>query len=434
MENRSAILSMRVKETDGMKTHTIAIGIADMNGIMRGKRIPASNWENVRKNGTALCLSTFAMDMTSDIWDTPFANFDNGYPDFHLYASGEPIRVPWEEGTAFCMGYAKNVPIDPRGALIDQIKRAKNMGLTVKVGTELEFYLLDPETLKPKDEGIQVYSLERAAELEHVVGPIRRFIDQMGIPIEQSNPEYAPGQVEVNIKYDEALKAADRVVMFRSFVRQLARAHGYLATFMAKPFIDESGNGFHAHYSLWKGGKNIFARGKKISDKGLAFLAGLQKRMIETAFIGATTPNCYRRYQPLSFCPINNSWGYDNRTVALRVLEGDEKSVRIEKRSACADCNPYYLLACDIAAGLDGIEKGWRPSAPCLGNGYEDKKAQKLPTDLASAIDSAQKSELVKRVLGEARRDILIQQGRREIEFNARQITQTEIDRYLKNF
>ena len=183
------------------------------------------------------------------------------------------------------------------------------MGFDIQVGTELEFFLLDPETMEPKDKGIQVYGLERAAELEHVLGPIRTQINECGIPIEQSNPEYAPGQVEVNIRYDEALLAADRVVMFRSLVKQLALAHGYKATFMAKPFIDLSGNGFHTHYSLWKDGKNIFADNGKMNDIGKSFIAGLQKRMAEASVCGASTVNAYRRRTPLSFCPINTAWG-----------------------------------------------------------------------------------------------------------------------------
>nr|WP_275671877.1 hypothetical protein [Ruegeria pomeroyi] len=328
----------------------------------------------------------------------------------------------------------KPVPIDPRGALVAQVERAARMGFEVKTGTELEFYLLDPETLRPKDTGIQVYSLARAARLEHVLGPIRQQINEMGIAIEQSNPEYGPGQVEVNIRYDEALKSADQVIMFRSLVRQLAQSEGYMATFMAKPFIDQSGSGFHTHYSLWKDGKNAFSNDGKLNDTGLSFLAGLQKHMAEIALAGSSTPNAYRRRQPYTFCPTNNSWGYDNRTVGLRVIEGDDSAVRIEKRDASADCNPYYLLACDIAAGLDGIEQGLRPTEPCMGNAYEFEGADPLPLTLPDAIAAAKDSELMTRVMGEDRKLILIQQAEREVEFFAQQVTQVEIDRYMRNF
>ena len=164
------------------------------------------------------------------------------------------------------------VPIDPRNALVRQIARAKAMGFEVKVGTELEFYLLDPATFLPKQDKIDVYGLNLSAELDHVLGPIRNNLAAIGIPIEQSNPEYARGQVEVNMRYDEALVGADRVVLFRNVIKDIARREGYHATFMAKPFIDQSGSGFHTHYSLWQDGKNVFAKDGKMNALGYSCL------------------------------------------------------------------------------------------------------------------------------------------------------------------
>ncbi len=421
-------------------THTVAMGAGDLNGIMRGKRIPASNWPNVCKNGNALSIALLALDMTSDVWDTPYVNFDNGYPDMHMFPLSQPVSTPWEPGLAICLGYLegmdhKPVPIDPRGALVDQMKRAESMNLSVLVGAELEFYLLDPETMKPRDSGIQVYSLTRAAELEHVIGPIRRQLNDVGIPIEQSNPEYAAGQVEINMRYDDALLVADRVVMFREIVRDIARIHGYHATFMSKPFSDESGNGFHTHHSVWKDGANQFSDGNgRLSEFGKSYLAGMQARMAESAIASATTPNAYRRRQPYTFCPTNTTWGMDNRTVALRVIEGANHAVRIEKRDGSADCNPYYLLAAEIASGLDGIEQNLQPSEMCDGNAYELADADPIPLDIVSAIQQAQESEWLHDVIGEDRLTILLQQAQREVDFLAAQVTPTEIERYLENF
>jgi len=420
-------------------THTIALGMGDLNGIMRGKRIPSTHWETVCNSGNALSIALFAIDMTSDVWDTPYVNFDNGYPDMHMFPASDPVSVPWEPGVAICMGRAegmdhKPVPIDPRQALVRQVERAKAMGYTVKVGTELEFYLLDPETLQPRDSGIQVYSLSRAAEMEHVLGAIRQQINEVGIPIEQSNPEYAPGQVEVNIRYGEALEAADRVVMFRDLVRQLAHAHDYVGTFMAKPFIDQSGNGFHTHYSLWKDGKNAFADNGKLNETGRHFVGGLRKRMAETALCGSPTPNGFKRREPYTFCPINTSWGPDNRTVGIRIIEGADSAVRAEKRDAGADANPYLLLACDIAAGLDGIAEGIDPGPATLTNGYELEDAEPIPTDIGEAIGLARNSDFMKGVMGEDLFEIYVQQSEREAGFVANQVTQVEIDRYLRNF
>lgn len=429
-----------ILETLPEGTHTVAMGGGDLNGIMRGKRIPASNWPDVCRNGNALSMALLALDMTSDVWDTPYVSFDNGYPDMHMFPLTQPVAAPWEPGLAICLGFFKGmdhkpVPIDPRNALTAQVARAESMGYSARVGAELEFYLLDPTTLKPKDRGIQVYSLTRAAELEHVIGPIRRQLNEAGIPIEQSNPEYAAGQVEINMRYEEALLVADRVVIFREIVHDIARIHGYRATFMSKPFAGESGSGFHTHHSLWKNGTNCFSDGNgELSDLGKSYLAGLQKRMAESAIASATTPNAYRRRQPYSFCPINTAWGRDNRTAALRVIEGSNNAVRIEKRDGSADCNPYYLLATEIAAGLDGIEQDQQPSPMCDGNAYESENAEPIPRDISTAIQLASKSDWIRDVLGSDRLTILLQQAEREADFIAAQVTPVEIERYLENF
>jgi glutamine synthetase len=420
-------------------THTIVLGVGDVNGVMRGKRIPASNWKTTCEDGNAIIAAIFAMDMTSDIWDTPYCSFDNGYVDMHLFPLGAPVAVPYEPGVALTLGRAegldhKPVPIDPRGALVAQVERAARLGYDVKVGTELEFYLLDPVTKRPKDEGISVYGINRSAQMEHVIGPIRNHLNALGIPIEQSNPEYAPGQIEVNIRYDSALTGADRVVLFRTAIKEIAAREGYLATFMAKPFIDQSGSGFHTHYSLWRGGVNAFADNGRLSKTGFAFLAGLQRRIAEASLAASTTPNAYRRRRPYTFCPINASYGVDNRTVALRIIEGNDSQVRIEKRDGAADCNPYYLLATEIAAGLDGIELGLEPKGPPVaGNAYERPEIDPLPRDLQTAVALAKNSEFLTRVIGEDRLAILIKQAEREIDFIAAQVTPVETARYLTN-
>ena len=419
--------------------HTVVLGMGDLNGIMRGKRIPANRWQDVCETGNACCLSLFTMDMTCDVWDTPLVNFENGFPDFHIMPATRPVPIPWEPGVAMCFGTGlgmdhKPVPVDPRQALVRQIERAAAMGIDVQAGAELEFYLLDPQTGQPRDVGNDCYGLERAASFEHVLGPIRQQIDAIGIPIEQSNPEYAPGQVEVNMRYDSALLAADRVVMFRSLVKQLASRHGYLASFMAKPFIDLGGNGFHLHYSLWSEGQNIFSDGGRLNDTGRHFLSGLQKRMVETSICGAANVNSYRRRVPYSFCPTNASWGMDNRTVALRVIEGSDSATRVEKRDAGADCNPYLLMATDIAAGLDGIEEKQEPTKITTGDAYSDSHDEALPTTLADAIRLARESDWLASVLGAAQLETWLQQAERELKFFSDQVTPFETDRYLRRF
>ena len=419
-------------------THTVAMGVGDLNGIMRGKRVPATNWPTVSKNGNALSLALLVMDMTSDLWDSPCANMENGFPDMHMFPMTQPVASPWEPGVAICLGRAegmdhKPLSVDPRNALVSQVERANAMGLNINIGAELEFYLLDPETLQPKDRGIQVYSLARAAELEHVVGPMRRYLNEIGIPIEQSNPEYAPGQVEINIRYGEALATADRVILFRSMIKEIAAQYGYVATFMAKPFAEESGNGFHTHHSAWKDGVNQFADNGQLSTVGKSYLAGLEKRMAECSLAVATTPNAYKRRSPYSFCPMNITWGIDNRTTALRIIQGADDAVRVEKRDGSADCNPYYLFATEIAAGLDGIEQQMTPSPVTETDAYTLEDAPALPLNIADAIELAKGSDFLENVLGKDRLTVLLQQAEREVGFLNASVSQVEIDRYLRN-
>ena len=320
--------------------------------------------------------------------------------------------------------------------LIDVLERASAMGFGVTIGSELEFHLLDPETRRPRDTGIQVYSLTRAAELDHVVGPIRRHLDAIGIPIEQSNPEYAAGQVEVNIAYDEALLTADRTVVFRSMVKQIAHAHGYLATFMAKPLKGEAGNGLHLHHSLWRDGESVFhGEDGALSPLGRHYLAGIQGRMAEMSLAGSTTPNAYRRRRPDSFCPINTAWGYDNkvrgpaghRTLAPSYADrGARRGGRLQP--------PTTLSPLRSPPVLDGIERELEPTPPCMGNAYESSEYEPLPTTIDDAIARAQASTFLADLLGVDRLAILVSQAERERDLVADDITAVEIDRYLGNF
>jgi glutamine synthetase len=165
---------------------------------------------------------------------------------------------------------------------------------------------------------------------------------------------------------------------------------------------------------------------------GKQFIAGLQGRMAEAAICGGVTVNGFRRRQPYTFCPVNTSWGYDNRTVGLRVIQGSDSAVRVEKRDAGADANPYLLMAADIAAGLDGIEQGMSPTEPSLGNAYEEFHGEPIPTDLATAIEKARGSDWLKDVMGELQWELYLQQAERELEFFGQQVTQVETDRYLR--
>ena len=171
-----------------------------------------------------------------------------------------------------------------------------------------------------------------------------------------------------------------------------------------------------------------------MSQTGRFFVGGLQKRMAESAICGSATVNGFRRRQPYTFCPVNTTWGVDNRTVGIRIIEGSDSATRVEKRDGGADCNPYLLLAADIAAGLDGIENKMEPSEITTGDGYADSEAGAIPTSHSEAIELAQKSERLKNVLGDQLWELVIQQSERELDFFNNQVTPMETERYQGNF
>lgn len=225
------------------------------------------------------------------------------------------------------------------------------------------------------------------------------------------------------------------MVAFRGMVKQLAIAHGYVASFMAKPFFDLSGNGFHVHHSALDGdGTHVFADGGHLSAMGKNYVAGLRRYMAELTVFAAPNPNAYRRRQPYTFCPINNGWGVDNRTVGIRIIEGHDSATRIEQRDASADANPYLLLAGQIAAGLAGIEGEWDPGPPETGDCYVNEEAEPLPLDLQTALGLAHESEHIKSVFDADLMGIYLGQAERELEFVGSQVTPVERDRYLRNF
>ncbi len=426
-------------------THTVVLALGDLNGIARGKRVQAGVWDEFL-HGVGMCKAIFQMDMTNDIWDTPYANFANGYADFHVIPMPETMRpVPWEEGVVLVLGRAEEMdgsPVccDPRNVLVEQLAEAAELGYEVMTGVEFEFYLLDLETKELVDSGISVYGLARGSMFEHVVGPIRNLCSEMGIQVEMSNPEYAPGQIEINLRYREALVSADNAMLFRNAVKEIAYNHGMLASFMAKPFFEESGNSFHLHQSLWRDGRNAFSDGGRLSALGLSYLGGLQQHMAETALISAPTPNSMKRRQGYTFCPTSNAWGGDNRTVGLRVIEGSENAVRIEQRDGSSDANPYLLTAVQLAAGLKGITTGAQPTEKELSDGYSAARHQPLPSDIPTALELFGKSELIAEVLSEPLRITLAQQAEREHNFMVESdpegwrdtVTQLERDRYLE--
>ena len=421
--------------------HTVVVGIGDQNGILRGKRVTAAHWPSVRRRGIALDDTFFAMDVASLLVPNGYSGPDSGYPDLAVLPRGPLRPSPGEPGVALVLGAAREkgggpIPIDPRQPLLRAVAACREAGFEPRLAAELEFYLLDPATGRPRETGAECYGLARAAELEPFLGPLRRELEAMGVPVEQSNPEFSAGQVEVNLRHAPALDAADHALLMRGMVKQAARRAGMEASFMAKPFAEESGNGFHLHHSLWAEGRNLFAAEGRLSELGRWYLGGLQAVMRECSLIGSTHPNAYRRRARYSYAPTEANWGYDNRTVALRVIEGmdaeDDAPVRVEERQAAADANPYLLAAVGLFAGLRGIRERIEPTRETVGDAYAEAGARRrLPVSVAEAVAEARGSAFLRECLGEAMLELVITNAEREAEIVAGEVPPSETRRYL---
>lgn len=203
---------------------------------------------------------------------------------------------------------------------------------------------------------------------------------------------------------------------------------------MAKPF-KETGNGLHLHQSLWRDGRNVFANDARLSEVGRHYLGGLYAHMAELTLLGTPTPNGMKRREPYSSCPTRLTWGGDNRTVALRVIEeGRDDSVRIEQRDAAADCNPYLVMAGQIAAGLRGVEQELEPGPPSQGDAYADETSPLLPATIEAAIAAVEASALVRDTFDPMLIEVLVGGSRYERAYLDTEVSDVERDRYLDVF
>lgn len=421
--------------------HTVQLAVPDAAGVLRGKLVPASAWPSVAASGIHMASVLYTWTPRCEIRDDDeWSDPSKGWPDMHVVPLVDDLRmVPWRPGFALVLcdtfdEEGNDLPVSPRSVLRRVLSKAATMGFEVRIGFEIEFYLLDAETRQPRHDDIQCYGLARAAEYEDVLGPMRNGLIEMGVPVEAANVEYAPGQVEINVRYDEAMRTADNAVLFRNAVKEIAAQHGYLASFMAKIAHDQSGSGLHLHHSLWRDDSNAFSNHGELSDVGRWYLGGLQRHMADLTLFGSPTPNSYKRRQPYSFCPETSSWGHDNRTVGLRVIEGSPSAVRVEQRDGASDANPYLVMAAQIAAGLDGVERQTEPGPPTDADAYADERAERLPADVPAAIEALRKSDLAREVFGEDLVRVTIGTAKHEHDLVTMRVSDVERERYLDAF
>jgi len=333
---------------------------------------------------------------------------------------------------------------DPRYILKRNLKRAADLGYTYYVGPELEyFYFRDASGTEPLDQGgyFDLTPRDAATDLrkETVL-----TLEEMGIGVEYSHHEGAPSQHEIDIRYNDAMTMADNVMTYRLVVKEVALKYGYYATFMPKPVLGINGSGMHVHQSLFKGDRNAFFDPNDeyhLSKIAKGFVAGLLKHAPELTAVTNQWVNSYKRLVPGYEAPVYLSWARRNRSDLIRIPEyrpGREKATRIEFRSPDPACNPYLAFSVMLAAGLEGIEKGYEVPAPIEGNVYEmtEKERQKrgigtLPASLLEAILLTEKSELVRKALGEHVFNAFIQNKKIEWDQYRTQVTDYELKRYL---
>ncbi|MGB9597104.1 MAG: glutamine synthetase family protein [Candidatus Poribacteria bacterium] len=333
---------------------------------------------------------------------------------------------------------------DPRRVLKDMVKKAAEKGYTFYVGPELEyFYFKDDKGTEILDKGgyFDLIPSDVAVDLrrETVL-----MLEQMGIGIEYSHHEVAPSQHEIDMRYTDALTMADNVMTYRLVVKEVALKNGVYATFMPKPIFGENGSGMHTHQSLFKGDSNAFFDPNDeyhLSDVGKSYIAGLLKHAPEITLVTNQWVNSYKRLVPGYEAPVYISWARRNRSDLIRVpmyKPGHEKATRAEYRSPDPACNPYLAFAVMLAAGLEGIEKGYKLDPPVERNVYEMTEKERmelgiktLPASLAEAIALAEKSELVQRTLGDHIFEKLIENKKMEWNRYRVQVTKYEIDEYL---
>ena len=395
---------------------TFRVAACDLNGRMRGKRLPASHGDKLGGGTLRMPLSSLNLDVFgADIENSPLV-FETGDIDGCLFPTERgAVPLPWldvpQALVPMVMHTEDGAPFagDPRHALAAVLDRYAAHGWEVFAATELEFTLVDPsgkslKTVRDPRSGRRmkapgILSLGQMDAFDAFLSDLYSAGAEMGIPVETAISEAGIGQFELTLHHQSAMRAADDTWLFKTMIKGLARQHGYVATFMAKPFADDTGNGMHMHFSVLDGaGRNVFDDG---TDKGTDTLrsavAGCLAAMPPSTLIFAPHANSYARLVPGAHAPTGAGWGYENRTAAVRIPGGPNAARRIEHRVAGGDINPYLSFAAILGAAITGIEDGMTPPAPITGNAYEADLPQ-LAADWGAAIDLFATDPLIARI------------------------------------
>lgn len=408
-------------EIEAGRIDTVVMAFPDHYGRLMGKRFDGQFFlDSGLDHGTHACDYLFTVDMEMNpVSGYSYASWERGYGDFHMVPDLATIRpCGWTDRAAMVMCDAEDnathqpVAIAPRSVLRNQVEAAAAKGLVAKGASELEFFLYRDSyrdasgkgytDLEPAGWYVEDYHLFQGARVEDYVGAARRALSASEIPVENSKGEAAIGQHELNIRYAELLDMADRHVVMKQAMKELADAQGVSVSFMAKPHADQSGSSCHLHVSLWNAEGNAFVGPDGgPTDEFRWFLGGWIKHTAALMPCYAPTINSYKRYQGQSWAPTGLAWSHDNRTTGFRIV-GEGQSLRIECRLPGADANPYLAFSAALASGLDGIANQIEPPPEFQGDAYSASDVPLLPRTLAEANALFSTSADARRLLGDA--------------------------------
>src|ERR1019366_1205659 len=400
----------------------VKFGVFDGDGILRGKYLSREKFLSAIDNGTGFCNVVLGWDSNDQLFDNiRYTGWHTAYPDAAVRVLPETRReIPFEPKTALFLGEVAGAAVAgcARATLRRVLARAREMGYTVSAAAEFEFFMFQetPESVREKGyrelqtltPGYFGYSVLRSSVHAQFHQELLDLCQTMRFPIEGLHTETGPGVLEAALSYCEALEAADRAALFKTFAKVFAQRHGLMATFMAKWSNSVPGQSGHLHISLrGNHGESVFhdpSKPHEMSDAMRWFVGGQQALMPELLAMVACTVNSYSRLVPGFWAPTSATWGIENRTTALRVIRGGPASQRVEYRIAAADINPYIALAAAIGSGLWGIEHRIEPDAAIEGNAYDQvyPPRRRLPATLYEAAERLAASKPARTLFGDA--------------------------------
>mgnify|MGYP001267010750 CR=1 FL=1 len=431
----------------------LTLSIVDINGVLRGKRLPVDQLEKIIKEGARMPFSAANVDIWGrDIDGSPLL-FESGDRDGRcIWTARKPIVMNWiephdilipmsyfnEDGSPF-LG-------DSRNLLIDVLHKYTAEKLTPVVGIELEFYLtnlkaLDDALTNPLNGAEKVHdgvlSIDDIYDYSKFLDEICNWCEINDIALEALSSESGRGQFELCLKHTEdVLKLADGLIFLKNSIRFISKKNGFAATFMAKPFPNRPGNGLHAHFSLLDENKNnVFDNGTlKGSYEMLSSVGGLLTHLRQSTLIFAPHLNSFRRLSPNQHAPINLTWGYENRTAAIRIPGGKQSNRRIEHRVSGADTNIYLVLATILGAAFDGLRNCTEAPQPVSGDcsGEYIQQATALPTTWFEAISFFESGDLIGGTINSVIHDMMIRTKKQELLTFTRDISSFEYKSYLE--